>query len=104
MTYVVTSVCYDCKYTDCVEVCPVDCFYEDEHTLYIHPDECIDCDACVPECPIEAIFPEDEVPERWNADIAKNAEMAPQATNITEKKEPLAGQTDKDCKKASEYD
>jgi ferredoxin len=104
MAYVVTSVCYDCKYTDCVEVCPVDCFYEDDHTLYIHPDECIDCDACVPECPIEAIFPEDEVPDRWKDDIAKNAEMAPQATNITSKKDALADTSDKDCKKASEYD
>jgi ferredoxin len=104
MAYVVTSVCYDCKYTDCVEVCPVDCFYEDEHTLYIHPDECIDCDACVPECPIEAIFPEDEVPERWKDDIQLNAEKAPECENITEKKDALAGTTDKDCKKASEYD
>ncbi len=104
MAYVVTSVCYDCKYTDCVEGCPVDCFYEDEHTLYIHPDECIDCDACVPECPIEAIFPEDEVPERWKDDIQLNADKAPECENITEKKEELAGKTDKDCKKASEYD
>jgi ferredoxin len=103
MAYVVTEVCYDCKYTDCVEVCPVDCFYEDEHTLYIHPDECIDCDACVPECPIEAIFPADEVPDQWKADIEKNAEMAPQSTNITSKKDQLAGTTGKDCKKASEY-
>jgi ferredoxin len=56
MTYVVTENCIKCKYTDCVEVCPVDCFYEGENMLVIHPDECIDCGVCVPECPAEAIF------------------------------------------------
>lgn len=55
MTYVVTDVCIKCKYTDCVEVCPVDCFYEGENMLVINPDECIDCGVCVPECPIDAI-------------------------------------------------
>lgn len=58
MTFVVTDVCIKCKYTDCVEVCPVDCFYEGENTLVIHPDECIDCGVCEPECPIEAIVPD----------------------------------------------
>jgi ferredoxin len=55
MTYVVTDVCIKCKYTDCVEVCPVDCFYEGENMLVINPDECIDCGVCIPECPIDAI-------------------------------------------------
>lgn len=58
MTFVVTDVCIMCKYTDCVEVCPVDCFYEGENMLVIHPDECIDCGVCEPECPIEAIVPD----------------------------------------------
>ena len=90
MTYVVTENCIACKYTDCVEVCPVDCFYEGENTLVIHPDECIDCEACVPECPVEAIFHEDNVPEEWSAFTELNAEMAPTLPVITEKKEPLA--------------
>lgn len=64
MAYVVTDVCIKCKYTDCVAVCPVDCFYEGENMLVIHPDECIDCGACEPECPTTAIFAEDEVPNR----------------------------------------
>ncbi len=65
MTHVVCEPCFGCKYTDCVVVCPVECFYEGEKILYIHPDECIDCEACVPECPVEAIFHEDNVPEEW---------------------------------------
>ena len=60
MTYVVTENCIACKYTDCVEVCPVDCFYEGENTLVIHPDECIDCGVCEPECPADAIRPDTE--------------------------------------------
>ena len=62
MTFVVTDNCIKCKYTDCVEVCPVDCFYEGPNFLVIHPDECIDCGACEPECPVTAIFPEEDVP------------------------------------------
>jgi ferredoxin len=58
MTYIVTDICIKCKYMDCVEVCPVDCFYEGENMLVIHPDECIDCGVCEPECPIEAIVPD----------------------------------------------
>jgi ferredoxin len=58
MTYIVNDNCINCKYTDCVEVCPVDCFYEGENMLVIHPDECIDCGVCEPECPPEAILPE----------------------------------------------
>ncbi len=90
MTHVVCKPCYDCKYTDCVVVCPVECFYEGERMLYIHPDECIDCEACVPECPVEAIFLEENVPAEWHEYIALNAEMASQCEVITEKKEPLA--------------
>ena len=62
MTYIVGEPCLDCKYGDCVEVCPVDCFYQVEDMLLINPDECIDCDACKPECPVDAIFPEEEGP------------------------------------------
>ena len=67
MTYVVTEACIKCKFMDCVEVCPVDCFYEGENMLVIHPDECIDCGVCEPECPIDAIKPdtEDEKDGRW---------------------------------------
>ena len=71
MTHVVAEPCSGCKYTDCVVVCPVECFYEGEQMLYIHPEECIDCEACVPECPVEAIFHEDNLPEEgratWNS-------------------------------------
>ena len=62
MTHIVAEPCFACKYTDCVVVCPVECFYEGEKMLYIHPDECIDCGACVPACPVTAIFLEDRVP------------------------------------------
>ena len=65
MTYVVNDNCIKCKYMDCVEVCPVDCFYEGENMLVIHPDECIDCGACEPECPVNAIFEESAVPPEW---------------------------------------
>ena len=76
MTYVVTEPCFNCKYTDCVTVCPVDCFHEGESMLYIDPDECIDCNACVPECPVEAIYAEDNVPEAWQDYVALNAELS----------------------------
>jgi ferredoxin len=89
MTHVVAEPCFGCKYTDCVVVCPVECFYEGEKILYIHPEECIDCEACVPECPVEAIFHQDNLPEEWKDFTALNAEMAPQCPSITEKKEPL---------------
>ena len=89
MTHVVCEPCFGCKYTDCVVVCPVECFYEGEKILYIHPDECIDCEACVPACPVEAIFHEDDVPKEWEGFIELNAEMAPNCEVITEKKEPL---------------
>ena len=66
MTYVVTEACIKCKYTDCVEVCPVDCFYEGDNMLVINPDECIDCGVCEPECPVDAILPDTEPgAEKW---------------------------------------
>ncbi|MDP7204093.1 MAG: ferredoxin family protein [Pirellulaceae bacterium] len=89
MPYVVTAPCFNCKYTDCVVLCPVDAFHEGEQMLYIHPVECIDCDACVPECPVEAIFAEENVPAEYEAFITLNAEMAEEMPVITEKKEPL---------------
>ena len=72
MTYVVQEACVKCKYGDCVEVCPVNCFYEDGDLLVINPEECIDCSACVPACPVEAIVAEDEAEESW---LKKNAEF-----------------------------
>ena len=72
MTHVVTQPCFDCKYTDCVVVCPVECFYEGEKMLYIHPEECIDCGLCIDACPVEAIFPDDEGPPQWTEFIEKN--------------------------------
>ena len=89
MTYVVTESCIKCKHTDCVEVCPVDCFYEGENFLAIHPDECIDCGLCVPECPVDAIFADDEVPAGQIEFIDLNAKLAEQWPNIVEKKPPL---------------
>ncbi|HUY87284.1 MAG TPA: 4Fe-4S binding protein [Pirellulales bacterium] len=90
MAHVVTQPCFGCKYTDCVVVCPMDCFYEGERMLYIHPDECTDCGACAPECPVEAIFHEEEVPVDWRPFIALNAEMAPMSPNIKCRQPPLA--------------
>jgi ferredoxin len=87
MTFVVTDVCIRCKYTDCVEVCPVDCFYEGENMLVINPDECIDCGVCEPECPIEAILPDtEEGAEKW---LELNREYSEKWPNITGKKEPM---------------
>ncbi|MBP8810279.1 MAG: ferredoxin family protein [Kofleriaceae bacterium] len=118
MAYVVADPCVKCKYTDCVAVCPVDCFYEGKNSLAINPDECIDCGACEPECPTTAIFEESELPSKWAAykDInavvtgAKRADeintsQLPSALasaignaatwpNITEQKKPMAGADD----------
>jgi ferredoxin len=91
MAYVVTAPCFGCKYTDCVVVCPTDCFREGDEMLYINPDDCIDCNQCVPECPVEAIFPEWEVPEKWHDFIQLNAEMSKKCPEIVIKKPPLAG-------------
>lgn len=89
MTYVVTESCIRCKYTDCVDVCPVDCFHEGPNFLAIDPDECIDCTLCVAECPVEAIFAEDDVPEDQLHFIELNAELSRQWPVIVERKEPL---------------
>lgn len=93
MTYVVTEKCIKCKYTDCVEVCPVDCFREGENFLVIDPDECIDCTLCVPECPVGAIYSEDELPEEQREFLALNAELARKWPVILEKKDPLPDAT-----------
>ncbi len=88
MTYVVTENCIKCKYQDCVEVCPVDCFYEGENFLVINPDECIDCGVCEPECPAEAIVPDsDERAEEW---LEINREFSEQWPNITRKGDQLS--------------
>lgn len=89
MTYVVTENCINCKYSDCVEVCPVDCFHEGPNFLAIDPEECIDCSLCVAECPAEAIFAEDDVPDDQREFIALNAELAKSWPVITEKKPAL---------------
>ena len=100
MTHTVCQPCYDCKYTDCVAVCPVECFYQDEKMLYIDPDDCIDCEACVPECPVEAIFAEANVPAQWTSFTPINAEKLrrPQGQpgHITEKEDAKEGP---ECKK-----
>ena len=89
MTYIVNDKCISCKYTDCVEVCPVDCFYEGENMLVIHPDECIDCGVCEPECPPEAILPDTEVgADEW---VKFNLEKSLIWPNITERSAPLPG-------------
>lgn len=98
MTFVVIENCIKCKYTDCVDVCPVDCFHEGPNFLAIDPDECIDCALCVPECPAAAIVPEDEVPEGQEVFITLNAELAKDWPVISTKKEPLPGATDWDGK------
>ena len=85
MTYVVTESCVKCKYTDCVDVCPVDCFREGPNMLVIDPDECIDCTLCVPECPVNAIYAEDDVPPDQKAFLALNAELAKKWPVLTER-------------------
>lgn len=96
MAFVVTEPCFGCKYTDCVTVCPCDCFHEGESMLFIDPIDCIDCEACVAECPVEAIYHEDNVPEEWQEYIELNAEMSKTCPSITERKPPLS-----DCASAS---
>lgn len=90
MTHVVTSTCFGCKYTDCVLACPVEAFREGEQMLYIDPEVCIDCEQCVPECPVSAIFAEDNVPETERGFIALGAEMAAKLPPISERRPPLA--------------
>ena len=87
MTFVVVEDCIKCKYTDCVEVCPVDCFHEGPNYLVIDPDECIDCTLCEPECPINAIYAEDDLPDGQEQFLALNAELAKTWPVITEMKD-----------------
>jgi len=93
MPHVVTGRCVDCKYMDCCAVCPVDCFYEIDQPpmLVIDPDTCIDCQLCVPECPVHAIYEEEEVPEVYREWIARNAELWKSGRQVSEKKGPLPG-------------
>ena len=89
MTFVVTETCVKCKYTDCVEVCPVDCFHEGELMLVINPEECIDCNLCVPECPVEAIFPDEELPENLANFLQYNEKKSAEWPVLHMKKDPL---------------
>ena len=90
MTYVVAEPCVNCRYTDCALVCPVEAFHLDDDMLVINPETCIDCDACVPECPVEAIFAEDKVPEEWAHFTPMNAEKALSGLpTISDKLDPL---------------
>ena len=103
MTHTVCEPCHDCKYTDCVAVCPVECFYPDDVLLYIDPADCIDCEACVPECPVEAIFAEANVPAQWQHYTPMNAEKSAEIKaagdgHITEKGDAKEGPS---CKKKS---
>lgn len=88
MTFVVTESCIRCKYMDCVEVCPVNCFYEGPNSLAIHPDECIDCALCEPECPVNAIYAEDELPEAQREFLELNRKLSQKWPNITQMKAP----------------
>jgi ferredoxin len=89
MPYVVAEPCIKCKYTDCVEVCPVNCFYEGANFLVIHPTECIDCGACEPVCPTKAIFPEASLPAEWAEYTALNSKYASEWPQCTGKKDAL---------------
>lgn len=89
MTFVVTENCNRCRFTDCVAVCPVDCFHGDDDMLYIDPNECIDCGACVPECPVEAIYDETQVPDNLQSWVQVNAERAPNLPVVNKKSDPL---------------
>ena len=104
MTFVVTEPCIKCKYTDCVEVCPVDCFYEGPNFLVINPDECIDCALCEPECPVNAIYSEDELPENYAEYMELNAKLSAQWPNITMIKDAPADADDwKDVEDKRQY-
>jgi ferredoxin len=98
MTFVVTENCIKCKYTDCVEVCPVDCFHEGPNFLVIDPEECIDCTLCEPECPAEAIFAEDDLPEAQAHFKELNAELTKLWPVITERKDAVEGAKEWDGK------
>jgi len=89
MAFIVAEPCIKCKYTDCVDVCPVDCFHEGANMLVIDPDECIDCGACEPECPTSAIFSEDDLPEKWSEYADLNKRLSADWPVISAKKDPL---------------
>lgn len=89
MTFVVTESCIKCKYTDCVAVCPVDCFREGPNMVVIDPDECIDCAVCVPECPVNAIYGEEDVPPPQKSFIDLNAQLSKSWRTITQRQMPL---------------
>jgi ferredoxin len=91
VTHIVAEPCIKCKFTDCVEVCPVDCFYEGANFLAIHPEECIDCGACVPVCPTVAIFPQDQLPAKWAEYLELNDRLSKNHgwPQITDKKDPM---------------
>lgn len=104
MTFVVVESCIKCKLTDCVEVCPVDCFHEGPNMLVIDPDECIDCTLCEPECPVDAIVSEDDVPEGQDQFLQLNAELSLEWPVITEAKDPPADADEwRDIKGKLEY-
>ena len=89
MTYIVTQNCVDCKYTDCVTVCPVDAFHEGDRMVYINPDTCVNCDACVPSCPVNAIYSEESLPTKFQSYLQLNADGSKSNAVINEKKDPL---------------
>ena len=95
MTFVVTSNCNGCRFTDCAAVCPVECFHGDDKMLYIDPDECIDCGACVPECPVEAIYDETELPDDQQVWKQTNADKAKGLPVVNEKGTPSPGAEDR---------
>lgn len=89
MAHIVADPCVKCKYTDCVAVCPVDCFHEGVNMLVIDPEVCIDCGLCPPECPVEAIYAEEDLPEKWSDYIEINAKYSPEWPVIDSQKEPM---------------
>lgn len=89
MTYVIAQPCVDVKDRACVDECPVDCIYEGQRSLYIQPDECVDCGACEPVCPTKAIFPESDLPEKWAEYKTLNADLSKAWPNISEKKSAM---------------
>lgn len=104
MTHVVVESCIRCKYTDCVDVCPVDCFREGPNMLVIDPDECIDCAVCIPECPVEAIYAEEDVPKGQESYTELNAKLSASWPSITRTKEPLPDADEwKDVKDKLQY-
>jgi ferredoxin len=104
MAYIVAEPCIKCKYTDCVEVCPVDCFHEGANFLVIDPEVCIDCGACEPVCPTTAIFEEGSLPKEWRHYVEINRKFTPEWPVITKKREPLPGADDWKDKRGKDGD